>query len=417
MIGLIKGFHDILPDQSLKWAFIIDTARSRLSRFGFREIITPVMEKTELFQRGIGQTTDIVEKEMYTFSDLGGDSLSLRPEATAGILRSVVEHSLLRHEQQLKLFSIGPMFRRERPSKGRFRQFFQINAEVLGDNSPLVDAETILVATSILEGIGIQDFCVDVNSVGCKDCRNIYRAELRQFLKPSFGRLCPDCQRRFDTNPLRVLDCKEPECISICRNAPLISDWLDTACKDHFGQVINALGSLGVNYRVEPRLVRGLDYYTRTAFEFVHSKLGRTKAIGGGGRYDSLISELGGPDVSGIGFGIGIERLSMNLPDEGPLYQRKIDIFVAIIGSDARNRCFGIVNQLRKGGLSVEARYSDMSLKTQMKLADRLGAQWVIMVGENELTQGQVTIRNMKTKEQFLVELGGIEQAVRGEKS
>lgn len=415
MINLIKGFHDILPDESLKWAFIKNKARSCLQRFGFREIVTPIMEKTELFRRGIGQATDIVEKEMYSFDDIGGESLSLRPEATAGILRSVVEHSLLRHEPILKIFSIGPMFRRERPSKGRFRQFFQINAEVLGDDSPLTDAETILVAVSMLDDIGARNFSVEINSVGCKDCRTTYRSELRRFLQASFNSLCPDCQRRFETNPLRILDCKEPECIRVSADAPLISDWLDASCRDHFDQVKTALDSVGVTYRVEPRLVRGLDYYSRTAFEFVHSKLGRTKAIGGGGRYDSLIAELGGPSVSGIGFGIGIERLAMNLPDENALFQRKIDVFIAIIGSDARGPCFGIANQLRKSGLSVEARYSDMSLKAQMKVADRLGATWVIMVGENELSQGLFTIRNMKTKNQLLVELSGIEHVVRGE--
>lgn len=415
MINLIKGFHDILPDESLKWAFIKNKARSCLQRFGFREIVTPIMEKTELFRRGIGQATDIVEKEMYSFDDIGGESLSLRPEATAGILRSVVEHSLLRHEPILKIFSIGPMFRRERPSKGRFRQFFQINAEVLGDDYPLTDAETILVAVSMLHDIGARNFSVEINSVGCKDCRTTYRSELRRFLQASFNSLCPDCQRRFETNPLRILDCKEPECIRVSADAPLISDWLDASCRDHFDQVKTALDSVGVTYRVEPRLVRGLDYYSRTAFEFVHSKLGRTKAIGGGGRYDSLIAELGGPSVSGIGFGIGIERLAMNLPDENALFQRKIDVFIAIIGSDARGPCFGIANQLRKSGLSVEARYSDMSLKAQMKVADRLGATWVIMVGENELSQGLFTIRNMKTKNQLLVELSGIEHVVRGE--
>ncbi|MGC8657558.1 MAG: histidine--tRNA ligase [Desulfomonilaceae bacterium] len=416
MITLIKGFHDILPDQSSKWAFIIGKARNCLERFGFREIITPIMERTELFQRGIGQTTDIVEKEMYTFTDISGDSLSLRPEATAGILRSVVEHSLLRQEPVLKLFSIGPMFRRERPSKGRFRQFFQINAEVLGDNSPLTDAETILTATSIVQAIGAQNCSVEINSVGCRNCRNTYKNELKKFIRPSLNSLCPDCQRRFETNPLRILDCKEAGCIAVCKDAPLIGDWLDPDCKDHFDQVKNALEAINVDFRVEPRLVRGLDYYTRTAFELVHSDLGRSKAVGGGGRYDSLIAELGGPDVSGIGFGIGIERLAMNLEDQGHPVQREIDVFIAIIGEQARSSCFGLANRLRENGLSVEARYSDMSLKAQMKLADRLGAQWVVMVGENELAQGQVTIRNMKTKEQFLVTLDEIEHRVRGEK-
>lgn len=417
MINLIKGFHDILPDQSQKWSFIVNKARSCLERFGFREIVTPVMERTELFQRGIGQATDIVEKEMYTFEDAGSESLSLRPEATAGILRAVVEHSMLRSEPVLKLFTIGPMFRRERPSKGRFRQFFQINAEILGDDSPLTDAETILASYTVLKDTGVSDFALELNSVGCKDCRHIYRLALVNYLNPWRSSLCPDCQRRMDANPMRILDCKEPECVAASREAPLITEYLDSSCRDHFECVKSALNSIGVQFRLEPRLVRGLDYYTRTAFEFVHAQLGRTKAIGGGGRYDSLIGELGGPDVSGVGFGLGIERLAMNLTDDNPAFLRKIDVFLAIIGASALNPGFELVSRLRRSGLSVEARYSNMSLKAQMKVADRLGAQWVIMLGENELAEGKVTIRDMATKAQTQVGLDDIERAVMGEKS
>jgi histidyl-tRNA synthetase len=417
MINLVKGFHDILPDQSLKWAFIVNKARNCLERFGFREIVTPIMEKTELFQRGIGQTTDIVEKEMYTFEDIGSETLSLRPEATAGILRAVVEHSMLRREPVLKLFTIGPMFRRERPSKGRFRQFFQINAETMGDDSPLTDAETILASHTLLEDIGIGDFSLEINSVGCKNCRHLYRSALVKYLQPSLSSLCPDCQRRIEINPLRILDCKELQCAEVSRDAPLITEYLDSSCRDHFEKVKMALTSIGVPFRLEPRLVRGLDYYTRTAFEFVHSSMGRTKALGGGGRYDALISELGGPDVSGVGFGLGIERLAMNLPDDHPDFLRKTDIFVAIIGSDALNPGFELVSRLRRNGLSVETRYSGMSLKAQMKLADRLCAQWAVMIGDNELIQGKATMRDMSTKQQFLVELDDIERVVRGEKS
>ncbi len=416
MINLIKGFHDILPDQSLKWAFIVNKARNCLERFGFREIVTPIMEKTELFQRGIGRTTDIVEKEMYTFQDIGSDSLSLRPEATAGILRAVVEHSMLKREPVLKLFTIGPMFRRERPSKGRFRQFFQINAETMGDDSPLTDAETILASYTLLEDIGVGNFSLEINSVGCKNCRHLYRSALVKYLAPFLNSLCPDCQRRIETNPLRILDCKEPQCIAVSRDAPLITEFLDSSCRDHFEKVKLALTSIGVPFRLEPRLVRGLDYYTRTAFEFVHSQLGRTKALGGGGRYDSLISELGGPDVSGIGFGLGIERLAMNLPDDHADFLRKTDIFVAIIGAGPLNLGFELVSRLRRSGLSVEARYSGMSLKAQMKVADRLSAGWVVMIGDDELALGKATMRDMTTKRQFLVELDDIERVVRGEK-
>ena len=260
MITLVKGFHDILPDESLKWAFIRNTARSCLERFGFREIVPPIMEKTELFVRGIGQVTDIVEKEMYTFEDLGGQSLSLRPEATAGILRAVVEHSLLRREPVLKVYTIGPMFRRERPSKGRFRQFFQINAEALGDDSPYTDAEVIAAAHAIMTNIGATGLVMEINSVGCSECRPGYRTALRQYFSKHLDRLCPDCKRRYDANPLRILDCKVPECAALAAEAPLITDYLDQPCRDHFEEVQEALQLLGIRYRYEPRMVRGLDY-------------------------------------------------------------------------------------------------------------------------------------------------------------
>ena len=289
------------------------------------------MEKTELFVRGIGQVTDIVEKEMYTFEDHGGETLTLRPEATAGILRSVVEHSLLKKEPLLKLYTIGPMFRRERPSKGRFRQFFQIDAEVLGDDSPYTDAETIAAAHAVMTDIGAVGLIMEINSVGCVNCRAEYRSRLRGYFEEFLAEMCPDCQRRFHSNPLRILDCKVDRCIELAQGAPLISDALDKPCRDHFDAVQNSLAQLGVPCRTEPRMVRGLDYYTRTAFEVVHEELGRSKAVGGGGRYDNLVKELGGPDVSGIGFAIGLERLAMGLKDQEGLFDYSIDVYVAPI--------------------------------------------------------------------------------------
>jgi histidyl-tRNA synthetase len=417
MIRLVKGFHDILPDETTKWAFLMDTARTCLERFGFREIIPPIMERTELFERGIGQVTDIVEKEMYTFEDRGGDSLSLRPEATAGILRAVAEHSLLRHDSLLKLYTIGPMFRRERPSKGRFRQFFQVNAEVLGDDSPYTDAETIAAAYSIMMNIGASGLMMEINSVGCPVCRPGYRQRLREFLEPYLDDLCGDCRRRYDANPLRVLDCKVPRCSEIAKDAPIILDSLDTSCVEHFHAVQTGLDLLGIPYRLEPRMVRGLDYYTRTAFEIIHGELGRTKAVGGGGRYDSLLKELGGPDVSGIGFAIGLERLAMGIADDDVRFGRSIDVYVAIVGESARQAAFSLVNSLRAAGIAAEARYSSPSLKGQMKIADRVGARKVIMIGEEELSRQEVTVRDMQTGEQTSVKIDTIVSYLQGDES
>jgi histidyl-tRNA synthetase len=414
MIQLIRGFHDILPDETAKWSFVIDSARKVLERFGFREIVPPIMERTELFERGIGQVTDIVEKEMYTFTDRGGESLSLRPEATAGILRAVVEHSLLKRDPLLKLYTIGPMFRRERPSKGRFRQFFQINAEVLGDDSPATDADIISAAYAIMTTIGATGLMMEINSVGCATCRGTYRTRLREYYSKYLNELCPDCQRRYDTNPLRLLDCKEKRCVEIAKDAPVILESLDQPCLEHFQGVQGALDVIGVPYRIEPKMVRGLDYYTRTAFEIVHGELGRSKAVGGGGRYDSLLKELGGPDASGIGFAIGLERLSMGIPDDGR-FARSMDIFVAILGERARNVGMRLVHDLRSAGFSVETRYSVMSLKAQMKAADRVGAARVIMIGDDELDRQEVTVRDMITKEQFSVELDRVVNRLQGD--
>ncbi|MFH1116337.1 MAG: histidine--tRNA ligase [Pseudomonadota bacterium] len=415
MIRLVKGFHDILPDETAKWAFMVSTARKSLERYGFREIIPPIMERTELFRRGIGEVTDIVEKEMYTFEDRGGESLSLRPEATAGVLRAVAEHSLLRKDPLLKLYCIGPMFRRERPSKGRFRQFFQVNAEILGDDSPYTDAEAIAAAHSIMTDIGASGLIMEINSVGCPDCRSQYRALLQDFFKDRVDELCEDCRRRLLANPMRILDCKVPTCAHMVKDAPLITESLDQPCREHFQKVREALDLLEIPYRLEPRMVRGLDYYTRTAFEIVHEELGRSKAVGGGGRYDNLLRELGGPDASGIGFAIGLERLSMGIADDDPRFARRVDVYVALLGEEAGAAGLTLVNMLRRNGISVETRYSPMSLKAQMKLADKLGAQKVIMIGEEELARQEVLVRDMRTKEQTAVKIDCIVKSLQGE--
>ena len=415
MYRLVKGFHDILPDDSPKWTFLVSTARKSLERFGFREIIPPIMERTELFQRGIGEVTDIVEKEMYTFTDRSGESLSLRPEATAGVLRAVAEHSLLHKDPLLKVYCIGPMFRRERPSKGRFRQFFQINAEILGDDSPYTDAEAVAAAYSIMTDIGATGLVMEINSVGCPRCRSAYREVLQDFLKDHLGDLCPDCNRRYRTNPMRVLDCKVPTCSRIVRDAPVITESLDESCREHFQMVQNALELLEIPYRPEPRMVRGLDYYTRTAFEIVHEELGRSKAVGGGGRYDNLLKDLGGPDAPGIGFAIGLERLAMGIDDNDARFAREIDAYVAILGEEAKPAGLSVVNTLRRNGISAESRYSPMSLKAQMRLANKLGARKVVMIGEEELNRRELTVRDMDTKEQITIGIDQIVSCLQGE--
>lgn len=417
MYKLVKGFHDILPDDSAKWTFLVSTARQSLERFGFREIIPPIMERTELFQRGIGEVTDIVEKEMYTFEDRSGESLSLRPEATAGVLRAVAEHALLRKEPLLKVYCIGPMFRRERPSKGRFRQFFQVNAEILGDDSPYTDAEAIAAAHSIMIDIGATGLIMEINSVGCPQCRSVYREALQDFLQDQLDHLCADCNRRYHTNPMRILDCKVATCSRIVKDAPLITEFLDGPCREHFQQVREALELLEIPYRLEPRMVRGLDYYTRTAFEIVHEELGRSKAVGGGGRYDHLLRELGGPDASGIGFAIGLERLSMGIADDDVRFERRIDAYVAILGEQARPTGLSVVNMLRRSGISTESRYAPMSLKAQMKLANKLGARKVVMIGDDELNRKELTVRDMNTKEQMTVGMDQIVACLQGEQS
>jgi histidyl-tRNA synthetase len=414
MIKLVKGFHDILPDEALKWDYLINRAEGCLERYGFRRIITPVMEKTELFERGIGEVTDIVEKEMYTFEDKSGERLSLRPEATAGVLRAVVEHSMLRREPVLKLYTTGPMFRRERPSKGRFRQFFQINAEILGDDSPQTDAESIAAAHAMMSEIGAKGLVMEVNSVGCRDCREVYKEKLKSYLKNNLDDLCPDCRRRFDTNPLRILDCKAQQCIDIRSGAPVITDSLDDQCRSHYREVLKCLKQLNIPFAEEPTMVRGLDYYTRTAFEIIHSELGRSKAVGGGGRYDSLLAELGGPDETGIGFAVGIERVVMGIPDREE-FGRAIDAYVAILEADGLDKGFELLHQLRAAGLRAEARFNLKSLKSQMKTADKLGAKAVIMLGVDELAKGAATVRNMKTKEQTPVEFNDLAGYLQGE--
>ena len=410
VINSIKGFKDILPDETGRWRHIEEKAREVFCCFGVKEIRTPVMEKTELFRRGIGATTDIVEKEMYTLLDRGDESLSLRPEATASIIRAYVEHSMYASDPVAKLFTIGPMFRSERPQKGRFRQFHQINVEFLGLDDPRADGEIILLLTHFLESVGLAGFHLEINSLGCPACRPAFREAILKFLKGSEGGLCKDCQRRLGTNSLRVLDCKLEQCRGITAQVPMILDFLCPDCSDHFSRVRAILDNFGLAYKINHRMVRGLDYYTKTAFEVTAEFLGAQNAVAGGGRYDSLVSELGGPDITGIGFAIGMERLISLLPEIKKYSDISPHLFIAAIGEDAVERAFALCDRLRMKGLRVEMDYTGKSLKGQMKRAGKLDSRYTLIVGEKELTEKKAELRDMEKGTQETIGLEGCEE-------
>jgi len=398
-IKAIRGFNDILPDEIGKWQFAEETAREVFEGFGFSEIRIPVLERTELFSRGIGEATDIVEKEMYTFTDRSGNSLTLRPEATASMARAYLEHQLYTFDPVAKLYCIGPMFRYERPQKGRYRQFYQIDAEVFGVENPIVDAEVIVMLIDFLKRVGLEKLELQINSLGCRACRPRYRGELKKFLTNKAFQLCEDCQRRVETNPLRIFDCKVETCQEAIVNAPKVSDFICPECQKHFDKVKGYLETAGLTYILNPRMVRGLDYYTRTAFEVVSYQLGSQNAVTGGGRYDNLFQEIGGLEIPGIGFAIGMERLVSLLPKDREFVQTP-QLFIAALGEGSLQEAYQIINQLHLQGIRAELDYEGKSLKSQMRRADKLKAQYVLILGEDELKRGKAVLRNMKTKSQ-----------------
>ncbi len=403
MIQLIRGFKDILPGETELWQAVERTARDLLEGFGFREIRIPIMEKTDLFKRSIGEDTDIVEKEMYTFADRSGEMVTLRPEATASIVRAYIQHKLYAPDPVQRLYTIGPMFRRERPQKGRYRQFNQIDAEVLGVSSPLVDAQLIFILTTLFERLKVKNVEAHVNSLGCDACRPGFRAALSAMLTSVGDLLCEDCLRRRDKNPLRVLDCKVPRCREALTGAPSILDHLCADCRRDFDALEAALDALSVPYLVNPRLVRGLDYYTRATFEIQTGELGAQSAVAGGGRYDKLVRELGGPDLPATGFAVGFDRLTEIVGLDPAALQPKPDVFVAALGPHGRTLAFDWCCRLGREGLRVEMDFADRSLKSLMKAADRAGARYVIMLGDQELADKAAVVRDMQTKEQTAV--------------
>ena len=402
----INGFKDILPEQIHLWQRLEACATEVCRRFGMREIRTPVLEKTELFVRSIGEATDVVEKEMYTFVDKG---ITMRPEATASIMRAFIEHGMHVQQPVQRLYTMGPMFRHERPQKGRLRQFHQFDAEIIGPVEPQIDAELIALGQMLFDELGL-NVSLELNSLGCPVCRPPFRQKLIERLEKVQDQLCADCQRRLHTNPLRVLDCKKPECRALVADAPSMQESLCPDCDSHFTAVRATLDNLGLRYNLNRFMVRGLDYYTRTTFEFITNQLGAQAAVGGGGRYDGLIEELGGPPVSGIGFAMGMERIvllmELNEQDAASV-AGGMDIYLAALGPEALAHCTALAQLLRKRGGRVAIDYSDRSLKAQMKIAGRVQARYTLILGAQEWEQKEAILRDMQSQEQKPFSLDG----------
>jgi histidyl-tRNA synthetase len=404
-IKALKGFKDILPDEVGLWQLIEIKARDIFHRYGFEEIKVPILEKTDLFVRTIGASTDIVEKEMYTFEDRNGSSIAMRPEGTASVIRAYIENGLYVRGSVQRLYTVGPMFRHERPQKGRLRQFHQMSVEVLGSDRAMIDAEVMAMAWQLLQEIGLEA-SLEINSLGCAACRPSFKETLQKFINERIEHLCEDCQRRSVSNPLRVLDCKSDHCQEQYFSAPSIIEHLCGVCSDHFDEVKRALDLLGVPYSVNPKMVRGLDYYTRTAFEFITTELGAQGAIGAGGRYDGLVKQLGGPDVPGIGFAMGLERLVMLLSQKDELEsQPGLDLFLVTLGEVAHEKGFHLMQMLRSLGVRVMMDHEGRSIKNQMKQANKQKSRFALILGENELKNQEVVLKDMLSGEQEIVGL------------
>ena len=398
-----RGVRDILPDESWKWSYVLDKAKDIAEIFGYREIHLPVFEHTELFSRGIGETTDVVEKEMYTFQDRSERSLTLRPEATASMVRAYNQNKFSNQHQPVKLWCYGPMFRYERPQKGRYRQFWQLDFESLGSDNPFVDVEVIKLALDLYSHLGLSNLDVLVNSVGCPQCRPAYKEKLKDYFRADLDRLCDTCKTRFERNPLRILDCKKPQCREITEKAPDIYSSLCDDCREHFDKVIKGLKHLNIQYHLDKRLVRGLDYYTKTAFEILSGELGSQNAVCGGGRYDNLSDEVGGPHLPGVGFAAGLERIVLVMDQQKCSFGEKPGINVYIIAAQEETRidAFSLMSELRSNDhVSADMDYMNRGMKAQFKAAVNKGASFVCILGEDEVSRGVVTVKNLETGEQ-----------------
>lgn len=403
-----RGTEDVLPEEAVQWQVIEAVMRSEASLHGFGEVRTPVFEHTELFQRGVGDTTDIVQKEMYTFLDKGGRSVTLRPEGTAGAARAMLEHGVYNNGLPVKFYYFTSCYRYEKAQKGRLREFHQFGAEMYGSADPLADAEVILFGSSIFERFGLKDVRLEINSIGCPECRAKYLEALRAYFEDRKGELCETCLGRLERNPMRILDCKSPVCSAIAEGAPRMLDYLCDGCREHFESVKQALDAVGVAYTVNPSIVRGLDYYTRTVFEFLAPIDGKELAVCAGGRYDGLIEELGGQSMPALGFGLGMERLllllkqqSVELPGADPC-----EIFIASLGQPAKLAAFRLCDTLWKSSVQAACDVNARGLKAQMKYADKIGAKYCLVLGDDELAAGKAELKNMKTGEKKKISLG-----------
>jgi histidyl-tRNA synthetase len=409
-IAAVKGTKDILPREARLWQKVESLAKQTFESYGYREIRTPLFEATELFEKGTGWTSDIVTKEMYTFVDKGGRSITLRPEYTPSVVRAIIEHRLDLQPDPMRYYYIGPMFRYDKPQKGRYRQFHQVDIEVFGEKDPAIDAEIIEMADCLLRKLDITETETLVNSVGCKACRPAYNSALRREAEAKRGSLCEDCRRKAEANPLRIFDCKLESCREIAKSFPSILDYLCEECREHFKRFCEHLGGYGILYRIEPRLVRGLDYYTKTAFEIVTTKLGAQNAILGGGRYDDMMKEYGGPDVCGIGFAMGVERL-LSLVEPAP--EKTEFVYIAYLGDEAKKAGMAAARALRRSGVECLIEFKDKGLKSQMARANKLEASWVVIIGENEIKKGLFQVKNMKTGTQTEAPPGEVLKLIR----
>jgi len=400
-IQAIRGVKDIMPDEIEKWRWVENKANQVFTRYGFKEIRLPIFEKTKLFSRGIGETTDIVEKEMYTFEDRGGEKVTLRPEGTASVVRAFIEHKMYTKQTVQKYYYLGPMFRYERPQAGRFRQFYQIGVEAMGSHNPSIDAEVMIMLMEFFTVLGLNQIELQINSLGCNKCRPEYRETLKKSLTNHLADLCENCNKRYQKNPLRVLDCKVERDIEIASGLPKITDHICNECKCHFEKVQTLLHATQIPYNINPSLVRGLDYYTHTAFEVTSRDLGAQNAISGGGRYNTLVEEFEGPPTPCFGFALGLERLISLVPfDKMESIETNPDVFVVSLGEEAKLKVFSLVHQLRSGGISVERDYNEGSIKSQMRKANRSASSFALIIGENEIKSGTYQLKNMKDGKQ-----------------
>lgn len=416
MISIPKGTKDMLPSQAHKWHFVEECARETARLFNIREIRTPTFEHTELFLRGVGETTDIVNKEMYTFNDKGGRSITLKPEGTAGAARAFIENGLINEPMPLKMYYFTPVFRYERPQAGRLREHHQFGIEYFGSKSASADCEIIEVAHTFFKKLGIDGLSLYINSIGCRECRPSYNSALSEFLHGNAQSLCPPCRDRLERNPLRVLDCKETDCSKLLENAPRTIDHLCGECAEHFEKLKEYLSAVGIEYSINPKIVRGLDYYTKTVFEFTSGHLGAQSTVCGGGRYDDLIEQLCGKPVPGAGFGLGLERLLLILENMG----RQIpdpdlpQLYVASVEKEAYPFCLRLVHGLRQQGIRAEIDHMERSLKAQLKYAAKIGAKYVAIIGGDEMAAGEATVKHMESGAEQRVSLGNIKEYIEG---